>query len=918
MSSPARDQRQIVAMLGPTLGALLVWTVGLSITAGTPMAQHFSNIALMAVAVGAGLAGLLRARRQQGTVRRFWLFLGLGALSWGAGQAVWTGYESVQGLEVPFPSLADVGYLGFPPLAAAGLASVLLGRRSRAGRARDLVDGLLVATALLVVSWLLVLRPIVSNGDRPLLTVVSLAYPVADIVVMTAVVHAMTRARQLRETLPVPLGLVGAGLAAFAVSDISFVYLTTTGLYSSGSPTDSGWFIGFSLLLLAARVHAPAVRREGVESHRILSNALPYAAVIVALTTSAIEVLSNGHGGDLVVYWLRTLLLVLLVARQVLTLLEVHSLTGGLERRVAARTQEVVASQQRFASLVAHSSDLVTVVDTAGVITYQSPSSARMLGREADQLIGHPLTDVLDGRSDQSLSELLTVLADDGLRSRHLRSTWRHASGRRLLLDVTVTNLLADPHVRGFVLNGRDVTDRVRLEEELTHQAFTDALTGLPNRALFKDRLEQALRRRSSDDEPVVVCYFDLDGFKAVNDTLGHSAGDELLAQVADRVRDVVRDGDTVARLGGDEFAVLVERISSHDAAETEETDGIDLALRVCEAVRRPFQLRGGEVHVAASAGLASSATTGRDAEQLLRSADLAMYQAKAEAAGGYAIYHPSMHEQLVDRVRLEADLRRAVTEEQFRVVYQPLIDMGSGRVTGVEALVRWAHPERGVVSPLDFIPLAESTGLIVPIGDFVLREACRQVAQWRLESAGCEDLRVSVNLSGHQIRLPSLVDDVAQALAATGLPATALVLEMTESVLVDKAEDTLATLHALRAMGIRLAIDDFGTGYSSLSYLHRLPVDILKIDKSFVDRMATGGDTSLVDTILGLAGHLQLTTVAEGIEHEHQRAALAAQGCSTGQGYHFSPPVPADVFPELVRGTLQADSPVEARLPVS
>ncbi|MGQ7297735.1 putative bifunctional diguanylate cyclase/phosphodiesterase [Quadrisphaera sp. KR29] len=911
MTSPDHGRWRAAATAGPTLGALAVWSAGLAVTAGAPAAQHFSNGALMAVAVAAGAAALLRARREHGHVRRFWLLLGFGVLSWGAGQAVWTWYESVLGLEVPFPSAADVGYLGFPVLAAAGLAAVLLRRRSRAGRLRDLVDGLLVATALLVVSWLLVLRPIVSSGDRPLLTVISLAYPVADIVVMTALVHALARARQLRESLPVPLGVVGAGLAAFAISDVSFVYLTNTGLYSSGSPTDSGWFVGFALLLLAARLDAPAIVREGVESHRILSNALPYTAVVVALVTSVTEVVLRDHSSDLVTFWLRSLMIVLLVARQVLTLVEVHSLTGGLERRVAARTQEVVASQQRFASLVAHSSDLVTVVDAAGLITYQSPSSARVLGREAGELVGHPLTDVLDGRRDQSLRELLSVLADDGLRSRHLRSAWRHASGRRLLLDVTVTNLLADPHVQGFVLNGRDVTDRVRLEEELTQQAFTDALTGLPNRALFKDRLEQALRRRTTEDELVVVCYFDLDGFKAVNDTLGHSAGDELLAQVADRVRDVVREGDTVARLGGDEFAVLVQQGPGSGPAEVE-ADGRRLASRVCEAIRRPFQLRGGEVHVAASAGLATSATTGRDAEQLLRSADLAMYQAKAEGAGGYAVYHPSMHEQLVDRVRLEADLRRAVAEEQFRVVYQPLIDMGSGRVTGVEALVRWAHPERGTVSPLDFIPLAESTGLIIPIGAYVLREACRQTAHWRSGTVGCEDMRVSVNLSGHQVRLPGLADDVAEVLAATGLPATALVLEMTESVLIDKAEETLATLHSLRAMGIRLAIDDFGTGYSSLSYLHRLPVDILKIDKSFVDRMTTGGDTSLVDTILGLAGHLQLTTVAEGIEHEHQRAALAAQGCDTGQGYHFSPPVPADVFPELVAGALRPLVPAE------
>ena len=365
---------------------------------------------------------------------------------------------------------------------------------------------------------------------------------------------------------------------------------------------------------------------------------------------------------------------------------------------------------------------------------------------------------------------------------------------------------------------------------------------------------------------------------------------------MAERLRGAVREGDTVARLGGDEFAVLLDEGVELDEAE-------QLARRTCEVVGQPFTVRGRQVHVGASAGLASTRTAGRDAELLMRAADLAMYEAKSTRKGGYAVYAPHMHEALVERVQLETDLRAAVEQGQFRVVYQPLVDMGDGGVSGVEALVRWHHPSRGVLGPATFIPLAETTGLIDAIGAHVLREACQQVATWRAEVPGAEAMRLSVNLSGHQLEDPHLVEAVVAVLAETGLPATSLVLEVTESLLVDQDETALASLNALRDLGVRLAIDDFGTGYSSLSYLHRLPVDILKIDKSFVDRLTADGDASLVDAILSMAATLDLTTVAEGVEHEHQRAALAAQGCGTGQGYHFSPPVDARDVPDLVTG---------------
>jgi diguanylate cyclase (GGDEF)-like protein/PAS domain S-box-containing protein len=626
---------------------------------------------------------------------------------------------------------------------------------------------------------------------------------------------------------------------------------------------------------------------------RQFGNLLPYAAVCAGLLTSTIEVWRTGHT-NVIVSWIRTLIMLLLVLRQILTLRENQWLTRDLEHRVTTRTAELQASRQRFVALVQHSSDVLTVVDAGGTVLYQSGSIERILGHRADHVEQRPVFELMGPEEASLLRGALDHAAAVPMRIHTVSSTWRHAAGHVCRVEVTITNLLDNPDVGGLVLNTRDVTDRVQLEEQLTGMAFTDSLTGLPNRALFKDRLQHALSRRI-EEVTVAVLFLDLDGFKSVNDTLGHSAGDDLLVQVADRLRDVVRPGDTVARLGGDEFAVLVDDFPSG-------TYPTDLAERINTAIGEPFDLPHERVHVAASVGIARYDENAATAEQVLRNADLAMYQAKSQGAGGYAVFRPEMHAGLVERVRLEADLRRAVEDGQFVVCYQPMIAMRSGRITGVEALVRWQHPERGLLAPGEFIPAAESTGLIRPIGLFVLDEACRQVMRWQQESGATGPLRMSVNVSPRQLQDGDFPAQVRRTLAESGLRAELLTLEMTESVLIDHRDETLAALTSLHDMGVRVAIDDFGTGYSSLSYLHRFPVDVLKIDRSFVERLASGGDGSLVSTILRLGQSLQLETVAEGIERPQEMLMLRRQGCTTGQGYHFSPPVSAADVAELLR----------------
>ena len=470
-----------------------------------------------------------------------------------------------------------------------------------------------------------------------------------------------------------------------------------------------------------------------------------------------------------------------------------------------------------------------------------------------------------------------SLVLDYRLHARDGRIVWVHDESR-IVADVNT----GEPVLQGYLL---DVTARMEAEEQLRHQAFHDPLTGLANRALFTDRVEHALVLRGG----VAVVFLDLDDFKAVNDSLGHLAGDALLQAVALRLTGALRPGDTIARLGGDEFAVLFEEAGAAVSAA-------DVAERVIAALQEPFDLDGREVFVTASIGIG----VGEDAEELLRSADVAMYRAKASGKAQYVVYAPKMDNDLVGRLELVADLRRACIEDEFVLHYQPIVELESRRVVGVEALVRWQHPTRGLLQPSDFVGLAEETGQIVEIGRWVLQEACRQAASWRAQ-LGC-DLSVSVNVSARQIRQFGLVDDVQAALAASGLAPGALTVEITESALVRRREEMTAILESVTGTGVRLALDDFGTGYSSLSLLRDLPVRTVKIDRSFVHTIDAGpAQRAFVQAIVDLAEALQLTVVAEGIERPIQAAALLRIGCVLGQGYHFARPLPADALGRLL-----------------
>jgi diguanylate cyclase (GGDEF)-like protein/PAS domain S-box-containing protein len=581
-------------------------------------------------------------------------------------------------------------------------------------------------------------------------------------------------------------------------------------------------------------------------------------------------------------------LLVLLVAGSVVYLLLRQA---GRARRDADRTHAELAVQQRFGALVQHSSDVITVTNASGTILYQSPSVTSVFGYDADTLVGTEIQRLVHPDDVKpviaALVETARVNGSERItcRVQHVDGTWRH-------VESAVTARLDDPTIAGMVLNTRDITERVELEAELAHQAFHDSLTGLANRALFRDRVEHALARLARQRKPVAVLLLDLDGFKTVNDSLGHAFGDALLVAVAERLRLHLRPSDTPCRLGGDEFAILAEDLSCEGAGEDA---AVVVAERVLEAMRVPFVVDGKEVVATPSIGvaLADAGSVPDDPDDLLRNADVAMYTAKGRGRNRIEVFKPSMHQAMLARMDLEADLRRALERREFEVYYQPTVALATGWISGMEALVRWNSPTRGFVPPGLFISVAEDTGLIVPLGAWVLEEACRQTVAWKQEFGSDAPRTMSVNLSARQLCDDGLVDDVRSILARTGARPEHIVLEITESAVMADAEAMIARLHELKALGVRLAIDDFGTGYSSMSYLCSFPIDILKIDRSFVTGVGQEPQKmGIVRTIVELGHILELQTVAEGIEMADELEELRNLECDLGQGYWFARPL--------------------------
>jgi diguanylate cyclase (GGDEF)-like protein/PAS domain S-box-containing protein len=827
--------------------------------------------------------------------RRSWRWIGLAGLASGlATLAAYHGWRT--GDAVLATRLLTAGTLVAQPLLLTALLGLPEAPRSPVDRGKYGLDVATIVGGGLLVAWYDLQRPLIAGAAIPAPDLLAAHLAVTLDLVLLLTASVLWRRTRLSSRATVLL-LLSSGLLLGFVADIAaVVVLHRTGVrpvwLHAAAPV-----VACCVAVAAWRQRLGPVGGSGREELASRtpsggSSTIPFLAVLPGfglLLAAAAESGAQPLAGLVIG---AVLLTAIAFARQLLASRETMRVLAEATAR---------ESEARFRALVQNSSDVISIVDADSTIRYLSPSARTVLGHDPARLAGRRLAELLhpDDAPDalQFLAGLAASRPGDARWPRTREWRFAHADGQWLTVDNVGTNLLEEPTVQGLVLNTRDVTERRVMEEQYIHQAFHDPLTDLANRSLFLYQVGHALARGARHQAPVTVLFLDLDNFKNVNDSLGHAAGDRLLVEAARRLAACVRDSDLIARLGGDEFAVLIESTDHVDEVRA-------LADRIVEAVARPFTLGGKEVFVSASIGIARTGH-GETADELVRNADVAMYIAKTRGKGRFVLFEPDMHAAALERLDLEADLRRAVERGEFRLEYQPIVTLDGGEVCGAEALVRWQRPGRGLVPPSVFIPVAEETGLIVEIGRWVLREACRQGQRWEMERGA--PVRVTVNLSGRQLQDPAIVHDVREALAGSGFTASDLVLEITESILMQHVEVSLDRLTQLKELGVSLAIDDFGTGYSSLSYLQRYPIDILKIDKAFVDTIDKGGDgTVLASAIVALGDTLRLDTVAEGIETEAQRGMLLELGCAFGQGYLFAPPVAAADFSVLmrVRGT--------------
>jgi diguanylate cyclase (GGDEF)-like protein/PAS domain S-box-containing protein len=850
-------------------GAVGGGTAALLSKAGPPIAA-----AWMAVAC------VLAARASRGRVRRGWHLFAIAGVAWAAGAV----------------DASDLLHLRVLATVAAGVAVTqwLAPALTRPALLRVLVDGLVVAVSLLFLSWSNVVEPLAARTQPGLDRFVVLVPVVGDVAVVALVLVAGGRVRRGSR---LPWALLASGLVLGAIGDGALAYLRLFDVFGGVPVSDWAWTAAAACIALAACAPSDDATplAQDPRPPRPFAILLPYAPIAIA----GAEVLSR-----MVERTLDPLSIViaitpcaLLFVRQVVAQFETLTLTRQLDGLVRDRTDALHRQEQRLRSLVQHASDVLTVVDADFVVRYQSAAAETVFGIEPGSLLGRPVSSLVHPDDQAVFDHRLRDAQPPPHQPAKVEVRMRRADGTWTATETAISNLLDDRGVQGLLLTTRDVSDRKRLEEQLRHEALHDPLTGLGNRVLFHDRLEHAVALASRNPRELAVLVLDLDGFKAVNDTLGHAAGDRLLVEVARRLVGAVRPGDTVARMGGDEFAILIER-AEPGMAES-------VAARVLTRLRTPIDIEGRMMVPSGSLGVAVGNTDRNTADDLLRAADLAMYTAKTSGKGRYEVFEEGMQQAAVLRVELEADLRRALHEGELVLHFQPIVELPSGRVSGAEALLRWQHPTRGLLPPSDFIGVAEESDLINEVGRWVLHASAAHVKAWE-ERWGAGRFAVSVNVAARQLLAPWLVDEVRSLLAETGIAPSSLVLEITEGALMSDNRPIEATLDGLKDLGVQLAIDDFGTGWSSLSRLSAFPVDKLKIDRAFV-REITGpdDDVPLIAAIVAMAHSLGLELVAEGVETLEQLACLHGLGVEEVQGFLLARPLPSDALEELL------DSPV-------
>lgn len=829
---------------------------------------------LAAVACG------MTAWRKPDRERLGWALIALTGLGWAA-SAVIVAALGFTGTPWSAPELVSVSFGGAVLPVILGLTLLASTPAPATARVRAILDGAIVSSSLLFLSWGTVLGAAYRDVSLTLdLRLINLTHPLADMVMLSAVIFMLYQAWRARRLSWLYLA---GGVFIIAITDSGLTWMQVSSSQSGlGKPLEWGWLAGFALIGLSAFFEKWNQPISSIIRLPIAATAFLNVPPIAVGVLAAIKELTTG-GLEPFLFWNGMVVVMLVLTRELVTVVENRTLIRTMESRIAARTDELRTSEAKFRTLVQTSPDAIIITDEQGKITFPGPGVERVLGRSADSELGRSWFDLIhpdDQPRLQSVIEKTRQTAGSRImteaRIAHADHGWRQA-------EVTITNLLEEPTVPGLVINLRDITERKALEDQLAHHALHDPLTGLVNRAVFRDRLQQSVVRAARREQQPAVVLVDLDGFRHLNDGLGHPVGDELLAAVAQRLQQCVRGGDTVARLSGDAFAILLED-TENDQSPAVVAERVLTQLETITVDNQPVPL-------SASIGIASHTPGGKNPDDLLRNADTAMSEAKAAGKGRIAVYDRSMKGTIATQLELQVDLQRAIDRKEFVIHYQPIVRLKDGRASAVEALVRWVHPWRGMIPPGDFILAADKTGAMVSLGRWILLNAASQARRWQ-DELHLPTLGLAVNLSLRQLNADSLVDDVNRVLQETSLDPALLMLEMTESALVEDLHQSVDLLRRLKNLGVNLAIDDFRTGYSSLTHLRQFPIDTLKIDRSFVLNLGKERERTQVQSILTLGESLEAEVVAEGVEDASQVSTLIAMGCQLGQGFYFSKPL--------------------------
>ncbi|MFB6516870.1 putative bifunctional diguanylate cyclase/phosphodiesterase [Streptomyces sp. NPDC056401] len=904
-----------VVSSGYAVGAALGW-------GSEELAEIMGDFGLSAAGLLAAVSCFTYARAIDSRERPAWLLFAFSSLMGCCGNAVWGWYEVVLGEAVPKPSLADFAFLCFAPPAIVGLLVLAKRPVTRAGWVCLGLDSWLIGGSLLTLSWSLALAHAARTaqsgapGSVPR-AALSLAYPLLDIALVSMVLVLHFRRSETNRSA---VNTAIAALALTVLSDALFTSPLLSAEYQSGQLLDAGWFAGSLLLAYAPwgarRLHPgpdPVAHARAERPHsRPITGSLPALTPYLAAAVCTLGILYNvvdGRKVDRVVVFTGCTVVLALVIRQGIMLLDNIALT-----------QELAQKENHFRSLVQGSSDVIMIAAPTGTLRYVSPAAAGVYGREAEELVGTELATLIHPEDlGRVVHEVRRFLAAPPAEEPTTRIECRFRSGGGEWLNVEST---VNRHQGGLILNSRDVTERVRLQAQLQHSAEHDPLTDLPNRALFTRRVRQALTGRRAGDHSTAVLFIDLDGFKAVNDTIGHQAGDELLIEAARRLQDSVRAGDTAARLGGDEFAALILGDGSRDRS-AREYQVHEIADRLRTTLSQPYRIAGSEVRVAASIGVAF-ADPGITPSDLMRNADLAMYRAKAGGKDRVEMYAPQMQAEVVRKAELAGRLRTALHDGEFALLHQPVVSLASGEISAVVAQARWRSAQGILFTPAEFLRVAtyseggasEGEGGSTPrtavpdasrtaeLGRWLLEEAVGQAAE--RHRAG-HDVPVAVRMTAQRLLDRSMpLGSVEALLTRNGLPSGALVLELAVSDPRVPFDDLERRLAALRRLGVLIALDGFGSGYAAISALRRLPVDMLKLDRGLVEGVVESPRLHKITAgLLRIANDLGMQSVAEGVDLPEQVMALRAMGCTHGQGMAFSGPLDEyRLRRALVRGT--------------